>query len=99
MKSRKRSKSNASAALVLLREELGVTQAGLAAMLNVSLPTVGRWESWSPPGRIRTEMLARFALRHQLPEIAQLFRTLNGEKYFHRCPLCGSEVVDTQGGS
>ena len=42
-------KNSVSVTLIGMRRQLGMTQAELARALGVALPTVGRWESWSPP--------------------------------------------------
>jgi hypothetical protein len=53
---------------------LGLTQAQLAARLRVALPTLGAWESYSPPSGIRLEKLALFAERQGDYRSAEDFR-------------------------
>jgi transcriptional regulator with XRE-family HTH domain len=57
-----------------MRRDLGLTQAELARRLKVALPTVGKWESYSPPGEEALEQLALFAERNGLGRAALDFR-------------------------
>ena len=50
-----------SLAMMLMRSELGITQAQLAKELKVALASVGKWESWGPPKGVILERLARYA--------------------------------------
>jgi transcriptional regulator with XRE-family HTH domain len=52
----------------------GLTQAELARRLKVALPTLGKWESYSPPGQEALEQLALFAERNGLTRAALDFR-------------------------
>lgn len=44
-----------------MRLKLGLTQEGLAREMGVSLPTVGRWESWKSPQGISLARILCFA--------------------------------------
>ncbi len=44
-----------------MRSRLALTQAELAAKLNVAVQTVGRWESYGPPRGATLERLAKWA--------------------------------------
>ena len=72
-------KDPVSVAMILMRHQLGLTQAELAHALKVALPTVGRWESWDPPRGIILERLARFAEFHGLPVAADFRYVIDKE--------------------
>jgi transcriptional regulator with XRE-family HTH domain len=77
-------KSPVSLALILMREQLGyVSQEQFAKLLHVSLPTVGRWETTSPPGRSTLYRIVCFARLKKLPIAAVLQHELEKERYTH----------------
>jgi len=82
-----RPKDIASLAVIQMRRDLKMTQAQLAAALDVTLPTVGRWESWSPPRGITLEKLARFAERNGLVMAASDLRWVIDAERGHEYPL------------
>jgi transcriptional regulator with XRE-family HTH domain len=77
-----RGKHLISVAVIQMRRELGMTQADLARALKVSLPTVGRWESWNPPSGSSLDLLARFASNRGVD--ASVFERALEE---HTCPV------------
>jgi transcriptional regulator with XRE-family HTH domain len=68
------SRHPASAALIALREALGMSQQRLAVeILHVSISTVGRWESFEPPTGETLLRLADIARSNGLDGIANVF--------------------------
>jgi len=68
-------KNSVSVTLIGMRRQLGMTQAELARALGVALPTVGRWESWSPPTGKSLERLVLFAEEKGLSTTSADLRT------------------------
>ena len=50
-----------SLAMIVMRKELGMTQTQLAQSIHVTLPSIGKWESWMPPTGIALFRIAEFA--------------------------------------
>jgi transcriptional regulator with XRE-family HTH domain len=61
-------------ALIELRQKLGHSQESLARALNVSLPTIGKWESMTEPKGISLALLEKTARENQLPKVAAVFQ-------------------------
>ncbi len=59
--------------MIHMRQQLGLTQAELARALRLTLPTIGRWESWNPPTGSALDMLGRFARNRGLDAFASVF--------------------------
>jgi transcriptional regulator with XRE-family HTH domain len=57
-----------------MRERMGMTQAEFADEWGVALPTVGRWESSTPPTGVHLERLASAAERKGFRSVAATFR-------------------------
>jgi transcriptional regulator with XRE-family HTH domain len=62
-------------ALVDFRRRLGFTQLELALKLGLTPVTAARWETSLPPHGHRLDQLARFAEKHDAPDLATVFRT------------------------
>lgn len=73
-------KSDVSAALILMRQQCGMTQMEFAGELDVALSTIGRWESWDPPRGKALERITRYAQFHKLPIAAVLQYELGKEE-------------------
>jgi hypothetical protein len=78
-------KNVVSTALILMRSELGFTQAQLAEALQVALPSVGKWESWGPPKGVILERLAVYAEVRGL-SAAKIFRYALEKEKSRRSP-------------
>ena len=71
---RRKQRTPVQRALIELRKRMGHSQESLARTLNVSLPTVGRWETTLEPKGINLARLEKIATEKQLPEVAAVFQ-------------------------
>jgi transcriptional regulator with XRE-family HTH domain len=60
-------------AMAALRKQMGWTQAKLAEILRVQLPSVGRWETTEPPTGVSLARLHRIAAREGASKLAKVF--------------------------
>jgi transcriptional regulator with XRE-family HTH domain len=65
-----------------MREDLGLTQAQLAAQLGVAVQTVGRWESYGPPKAETIERILKWAERTGYSGLAEFREILEQAKEY-----------------
>jgi transcriptional regulator with XRE-family HTH domain len=71
--STKKRRTPVQQAMAALRERQGWTQAKLAEILQVQLPSVGRWEATEPPTGIALARLHRIAGQNGAAKLAKVF--------------------------
>ena len=73
MSSKKRTRTPVQRALIELRTKLGHSQESLAREMDVTLPTVGKWETSTPPAGVALAALHALAVMKGHPELGQVF--------------------------
>jgi transcriptional regulator with XRE-family HTH domain len=70
-----RKRTPVQVALIELRGRLGHSQESLARQLKVSLPTVGKWETTTPPTAVALAVLYKLAADNGHEKLARVFDT------------------------